>query len=222
MESSLGMPSSDLYLPMPSRYMAIKFTSTMVLVYGPLHISFSIIQTKKNGTATLHYIIAQAATLGRALNQWIMTHHFWDHPFYKRLLGPLPSNKKSLGALLKEAINNSLSLAVDGSHCPSYGPGSHGWVLASGDKVLWRGQGPTDGHPSILSRYRAELSGMLAGLHVLRCTCTYFDITTGEVGLFSDCFKAIKALRKDYQGITIFWTSQIWSWKPHQYYKTYQ
>lgn len=132
-----------------------------------------------------------------------MTQHFWDHPFYKRLLGPLPSNKKSLGTLLKEAINkDSLSLATDGSHCPSYGPGSRGWVLASGDKILWRGQGPTDGHPSILSPYRAELSGVLAGLHVLRCTCTYFDTTTAEVCLFSDCFKAIKAFQKDYQGIT--------------------
>ncbi len=121
------------------------------------------------------------------------------------MLGPLPSNIDLLGTLLKETIEgDSLILATDGSYCPSLGKGSHGWVLASSNKVLWHGKGPSDGQPSILSPYRAELSGILAGLHVIQYTCTYFEITTGTAQLHSDCVKALRALRKDYQGIAKF------------------
>jgi hypothetical protein len=78
----------------------------------------------------------------------------------------------------------SLSLATDGSHSPSLGFDSHGWVFALHNISIWHGQGPTDGHPSILSPYREEVGGLVASLHVLCSVCTY-DITVGKVNVNS-------------------------------------
>jgi hypothetical protein len=135
--------------------------------------------------------------------------HLWYHPFYKRLLGPLPSNIDTLGVTLKEAISNdSLTLATDGSYSPSHGRGSHSWVFTSKGNTIWWGQGPTDGHPSLLSPYRAELRGILAGLHVVQCICAYYDLSTGKVQLVSDCLKAIKTLQRYYQDITKYYQEE--------------
>lgn len=68
--------------------------------------------------------------------------HLWHHPFYKRILGPLPGNLDSHGTLLRNVIvKDSLSLATDSSHNPSIGLGSHGWVFALRSKLIWHGQG---------------------------------------------------------------------------------
>lgn len=114
---------------------------------------------------------------------------------FQKDLGPL-------GVAMRNSItNNTLFLATDGSHSPSLCIGSHGWVFTWQTTPIWRGNGPTDGHPHLISPYRAELSGLVAGLHVLQSVCVHYNIEGGKVILYSDCYKAIKALKPNYQGI---------------------
>ncbi len=57
----------------------------------------------------------------------------------------------------------TLMTCSDGSNDPVLQTGSHGWIISTTDKdVLAQGAGPTDGNPSTLSSYRAELGGLLA------------------------------------------------------------
>jgi hypothetical protein len=56
-----------------------------------------------------------------------------------------------------------------------------------------------------MSPYRAELSGILASLHILHTFCNLNSISTGSAVVYSDCEKAIKhATRKYYTGIAEF------------------
>ncbi len=58
--------------------------------------------------------------------------------------------------------------------------GSHGWVLATTDKIiLAEGSGPTDGHPASLSSYGAELGGLIAVLYTIYHICQHHDVTSG-------------------------------------------
>ncbi len=69
----------------------------------------------------------------------------------------------------------------DGSHCPRTHHGSHGWVFNNQNgEQLSRGSGPTDGHPSMLSSYRAGLGGILASLYNIHRICSYFHIEMGQ------------------------------------------
>jgi hypothetical protein len=59
-----------------------------------------------------------------------------------------------------------LIIATDGSVL--FGVGCHGWVLATKEEtILLRGVGPDDGIQSLMTSYRSELGGLVAGLAVL-------------------------------------------------------
>jgi hypothetical protein len=69
---------------------------------------------------------------------------FRDHLFYQRLIGPLPTNLEELGSLAGDALQQGLlPLVTDGSYAPTSAVGSHGWVFAAHNNILWRGHGPT-------------------------------------------------------------------------------
>ncbi len=82
----------------------------------------------------------------------------------------------------------------DGAHDKSNGVASHGWVFASSlvETVVSTGTGPVDGHPSLCSSYRAELSGTLAVLYVLYRVCQYYNISSGKLKLYWDNKGALK------------------------------
>ncbi len=144
------------------------------------------------------------------LCQRINSSNFYEcltaHPFYERLLGSISMSLESAFDQLSQAIvNDSLHICTDGSYNPEASTGSHGWVFASERTKLWHGAGPSDGHPSLMSPYRAELSGLVAGLHILTTICQQGNIVTGSATMYCDCEKAIKNVTtKSYRGIKDF------------------
>ena len=95
-----------------------------------------------------------------------------------------------------------LSACSDGSY--SEGKAAQGWVVAtSSGSVVLKGSGPTDGHPNLLSAFRAEISGLLALLYIIQKKCLFYQITDGSIDLFCDNKGAIaKVFHRQQQGIT--------------------
>ena len=135
---------------------------------------------------------------------------FNDTPnFYQHLIGPHPPTQQACEAIKDAITTNALMSCSDGSHCPRTHHGSHGWVFNNQNgEQLSRGSGPTDGHPSMLSSYRAGLGGILASLYIIHRICSYFHIEIGQAVLYCDNKGAInKAFQKQPLGITPFLTT---------------
>jgi hypothetical protein len=59
--------------------------------------------------------------------------------------------------------------------------GSHGWIFATEQSTLWRGAGPVDGHPDLISPFRAELGGLVALLHLTLTICSFYNLSGGQI-----------------------------------------
>jgi len=111
--------------------------------------------------------------------------------------------KGSESERFREAIQmGKLSACSDGSY--SEGKATQGWVVAtSSGSVVLKGSGPTDGHPNLLSAFRAEISGLLALLYIIQKKCLFYQITDGSIDLFCDNKGAIaKVFHLQQQGST--------------------
>jgi ribonuclease HI len=122
-------------------------------------------------------------------------HAFVDTPeFYQRMIGECPPVDQNMGHNIATGIElETLVTCSDGSFDPETKTGSHGWVLATTDKIiLSEGSGPTDGHPSSLSSYRAELRGLIAVLYTIYRICKHCNVTSGKVKYHCDNKGVIK------------------------------
>jgi hypothetical protein len=111
-------------------------------------------------------------------------HAFVDTPeFYQRMIGECPPVDQNTGHDIATGIElETLVTCSDGSFDPESKTGSHGWVLATTDNViLSEGSGPTDGHPSSLSSYRAELGDLIAVLYTIYRICKHYNVTSGSI-----------------------------------------
>lgn len=126
------------------------------------------------------------------------------HPFYKQLLGPIDSSLEDINASLCSNISqHDLHIRTDGSYNPSLGSGAHGWILANSKNEIWSGTGLSDGHRQLMTPYRAKLSGLVAGLHILSSICQANQLTKGLIHMYCDCEKAVKKITgTSYKGIT--------------------
>lgn len=125
-------------------------------------------------------------------------------PFYKRLLGSISHLLASIDSSLSAAISqHDLQVCTDGSYNPSTSKDAHGWVLATSTSIIWDGAGPSDGHPQLMTPYRAELSGLVAGLHILNSLCQINNLSAGLIHMYCDCEKAVKKITNNsYKGIS--------------------
>jgi len=121
------------------------------------------------------------------MNIWDLdpsVHVMTDSPgFFQCLIGLAPSFPDHVDLTIAHGMEMEMLVTCsDGSHDPTQGTGSHGWILANDDRtVLLQGAGPVDGHPNLTSAYRPELSGLVAILYVLYRICLYHDIANGKV-----------------------------------------
>jgi hypothetical protein len=97
----------------------------------------------------------------------------------------------------------------DGSHVPHTGSASQGWVSADNiQAILSSGSAPTDGHPSVLSSYRAELSSLVVVLYMLYRITLHYAKEGKQATIFYDNKGALtNVLHKSPLGITSFFSS---------------
>jgi hypothetical protein len=82
----------------------------------------------------------------------------------QRLTGDIPALPTPPPFDLDKPVD--LIIATDGSVL--FGVGYHGWFLATKEETIFlRGGGPDDGIQSLMTSYRSELGGLVAGLTVL-------------------------------------------------------
>jgi hypothetical protein len=82
----------------------------------------------------------------------------------QRLTGDIPALPTPSPFDFNEPVD--LIIANDGSVL--FGVEYHGWVLATKDEtILFRGGGPEYGIQSLMTSYRSELGGLVAGLTIL-------------------------------------------------------
>jgi hypothetical protein len=82
----------------------------------------------------------------------------------QRLTGDIPALQTTTPFDLDESVD--LIIATNGSVL--FGAGYHGWVLSTKEEtIILRGGGPGGGIQSLMTSYRSELGGLVAGLAVL-------------------------------------------------------
>jgi hypothetical protein len=108
--------------------------------------------------------------------------------FYQRFIGQHPPIDDNIGFKIATGMElETLVTCSDGSYDPILQTGSHGWIISTQDKdILAQGAGPTDGNPSALSSYRAELGGLLAILYTIYRICQHYQVTSGKVSYYCD------------------------------------
>lgn len=123
---------------------------------------------------------------------WVLPPHdhaFVDTPeFYQRIIGLEPPVDRDVGFQIATGIElETLITCSDGSFDPQTKKGSHGWVLSNTDRVtLAQGSGPADGHPTLMSSYRAELGGLIAILYTIYRICQFHQVSSGKFNYYCD------------------------------------
>jgi ribonuclease HI len=120
--------------------------------------------------------------------------------FYQHLINT-PPTEQDCQAIANELQGKTLIACSDGACDTSSAVSSYGTVFASNllQQQLSSVVGPVDGHPVLLTSYRAELSGIIATLYLVYRLCQYYQITEGAMTLYCDnkgapnnAFKGIK------------------------------
>jgi len=125
-------------------------------------------------------------------------------PFFQHLINT-PPTEEHCQEIATEIREHSLAVCSDGACDIERGISSHGEVFASSllKQQIVTTTGPVDGHPSLVTSYRAELSGIIASLYLVYRICQYYNIETGTVRLYCDNKGALtNSFRPIYPGIT--------------------
>lgn len=129
--------------------------------------------------------------------------------FYQHLIGPTPPSLEACEELWDKIEQQTLLACSNDSHNPSRGLSSHGWIFSNNlPESIVSVVGPVDGNPSLLTSYRAELSGILAVLYDIHRVCSYYHIQKGSVQCYCDNLGAARnSYWKPTPGILPFLTS---------------
>ncbi|MFN9983335.1 MAG: hypothetical protein ACK53Y_25635, partial [bacterium] len=108
-------------------------------------------------------------------------------PFFQHLISTPPTEQEchDIAAEIKE---KTLVACSDGACDTTQAVSSYATVFASGMlcRKITSAVGPVDGHPSLVTSYRAEMSGILATLYLVYRICDYYKVTEGAMTLYCD------------------------------------
>jgi ribonuclease HI len=110
------------------------------------------------------------------------------HPSYHSLLQLDKSDVAHYLGDISEALRQAdLHICSDGAFLPDIGQGAHAWVFARGDgTVIFKGCGPANGHPKVMSPYRAELTGLVTALFIIHWACEVDQPEEGAITIYCD------------------------------------
>jgi len=113
--------------------------------------------------------------------------------FYQHLLNT-PSSEAVCQEIAMEIQEEQLVACSDGACNINTSKASHGSVYASNllQQTIATASGPVDGNPSLVTSYRAELSGIVAVLYTINRICEYYHVTSGTMTLYCDNKGALK------------------------------
>jgi len=127
-------------------------------------------------------------------------------PFFQHLISSPPSDDQCQ-EIAMELQENALAVCSDVACDSNLHIASFGAVLASSllQQMITRTVGPVDGHLSLVTSYRAELSGIIACLYTIYRICQYYQISSGSCTLYCDNKCALcNAFRPIHPGITAY------------------
>jgi hypothetical protein len=125
----------------------------------------------------------------------------------QRLAGYIPALPTPTPFDFDEPVD--LIIATDGSVL--FGVGYHGWVLATKEEtILLRGGGPDDGIQSLMTSYRSELGGLVAGLTVLGAIFRSGTLNIRSIRFICDNESAVTAARRPTSEIIFHNTKCDW------------
>jgi len=122
--------------------------------------------------------------------------------FYQHLLNT-PLSEAVCQEIAMEIKEEQLVTCSDGACDINTSKASHGSVYASNllQQTIATASGPVDGNPSLVTSYRAELSGIVAVLYTIYRICEYYQVTSGTMTLYCDNKGAFTPIRP---GITLY------------------
>jgi hypothetical protein len=139
-------------VPQPNR-LSHRIQVTQRTHYHEVAEKFNIVCRSNVGPTHIH-----TYTLGIGLSFLALPRHI------QRLTGDIPA----LPTPTPFDFDEPVDLIIDTDVSVLLGLGYHGWVLSTKEEtILLRGGGPDDGIQSLMTSYRSELGGLVAGLAVL-------------------------------------------------------
>jgi ribonuclease HI len=109
------------------------------------------------------------------------------HPFFQHLLCN-PLTEEECQDFAVEIREKTFAVCSDGACDTSRAKASHGVVFASEllQQQVAVNTGPVDGHPDLVTSYRAELSGIVATLYAADRIYQFHNISAGAMKLYCD------------------------------------
>ncbi len=130
-------------------------------------------------------------------------------PFFQHLISTPPTAQECQD-IAQELTEKTLLACSDGACDPVRAVSSHGVVFSSSlmKQRISSMVGPIDGHPDLVTSYRAELSGIVATLYLIYRLCQFYKISEGAMTLYCDNKAALaNAFKTIKPGITPYLTT---------------
>jgi hypothetical protein len=114
--------------------------------------------------------------------------HTEPHPYYRETLLWDQGKISLISATIAEFIElEDLHVCSDGAYQQEFKQGEQAWVFSTSSKhILWKGAGPTLGHPDAMTPYRAELSVLTSCFYMLYWVCQSEKVNCGKVTIYCD------------------------------------
>jgi hypothetical protein len=168
-------------VPQPNQF-SLRIQVTQRTHYHEVAAKVNIVRRLNMGPTHIHYY-----TSGIGLSFLALPRHI------QRLTGDIPALPTTIPFAFEEPAD--LIIATDGSVL--FGLGYHGWVLATKEEtLLLRGVGPDDGIQSLMTSYRSELGGLVAGLAVLGTLFSSGTLNIRLVRFICDIESAVTTARR--------------------------
>lgn len=110
------------------------------------------------------------------------------HPFYQHFLQwdktVIAPRTPAIAIAIEEG---DLHMCAYGVYMAAFKQGSHAWVLSAGNQtILCESEGPSTGHPEVMSPYLAYLCCLVSSLFMINWRCVTENVADGSITIYCD------------------------------------